>query len=164
MVTEIVTEKTCFIEVYNLKQLTYIPFADTAITIYNKYQYLNINGKLMTEWKRSIIPNCLRITKANNISFNGTVVSAYALNVQIPMFEEYIEPYDWANLLNEEMENRFTVQNGDLIVLDEVDDEVDDFSVIEDIEKKYGSKSFLITNVNQNFGTFFPLNHIAVMG
>ena len=140
-----------------------IPFGNTTITIYNKYQYKNASGKLMTIWKRTIIPNCGKIYKSLQSSSSGLQLATTQMMIQIPYTPNYVDEYEWDNLLNEEMTSKFTVQVGDLVVTREVADEIDEFSVIEDIEKKYGSISFKISQVNKNYGKGYPLQHIQAV-
>ena len=140
-----------------------IPFGNTTITIYNKYQYKTSGGKLLTMWKRSVIHNCGRIYKSVQSS-NGDIQLASTQTItQIPHSPEYVDEFEWDNMLNQEMEKKFTVQVGDLVVTREVADEVDEFSVIEDIRKKYGSISFKISRVNKNYGKGYPFPHIQVV-
>ena len=146
-----------------MKQLSKIPFASLTITIYNKYTYENSSGKLITSWSRMVIPNCFRTTSQSIFGGGSVYLSEDKTAVQVPMFDNYLEPFDWANLPNDDARNYFTVNDGDLIVLREVDDDINDFSVIEAIEKKYGSLAFKIGSVNYNYGTGYPLPHILAV-
>lgn len=146
-----------------MTQTSQLPFGSLTITIYNSYTYTNSSNKIITTWSRSVIPNCFRTT-TQNIAANGSIfLSENKIAVQLPMFDEYKEPHDWATLPNDEAADYFTVNDGDLVVLKEVDDEVDEFSVIETIQQKYGSLAFKIGSVNYNYGTDYPLPHIEAV-
>lgn len=139
-----------------------IPFGNVTITIYNKYQYKLANGKVMTSWQRTVVDGCARVYKAIQTA-NGIQIADTQLQVQIPYTDNYVTEYMWDSLVNDDRVGKFTAQSGDLIVLMAVDDEVTEFSDIEDIEKKYGSEAFKVTQVNNNFGNGYPLPHIRVV-
>ncbi len=148
-----------------MNQLSKIPFGNTTITIYNKYQAKNASGKLITKWLRTVIPNCFRGVNNTEIKIGNTTIGANNSLVKIPLFEEFVSAYDWTNLVNDEYANHFTVSQGDLIVLREVSDEVEPtLGVIDDIEDKYGSLAFYVSNVNLNYGVGIPLQHIEAVG
>lgn len=146
-----------------MTQTSYFPFGNMTITIYNSYKYTNASGKKITSWSRQVIPNCFRTT-SQEVGVNGSILVGDAkTSVKIPMFWEYLEPYDWSNLPNDDADHYFTVDDGDLIILREVFDEVDELSVIETIEAKYGSLAFRVGSVNHNYGTNYPLPHIEAV-
>lgn len=140
-----------------------IPFGNITVTIYNRYQYKNSTGKIITTWKRSVINGCGQIYKSVLTSNNGIQLAGTQQMIQIPHTENYVDEYEWDSMINDSRADRFTAQSGDLIVLGEVEDEVDEFSVIEDIEKKYASLSFKIKQVNKNYGVGYPIPHIQVV-
>ncbi len=146
-----------------MEQLSFIPFGGLTITIYNKYQYKDSTGRFMTKWIRRVIRGCSRADSGGYVQVGTTKITSDSMVVIMPLFAEFLEAFDWNNLPNEELQSKFTANEGDLIVLRDVSDEVDpDLETIDDIADKYGSLAFKIAKVSLNYGVGYPLPHIEV--
>ncbi len=137
-----------------------LPFSGNTITIYNKYEVKNSVGKISTKWKRTVLQDCSKVYRAIQTK-TAVQIAETQLLVQIPFTIGYVSEYEWDNMADRSQV--FTVQSGDLVVLMEVQDEVQDGEVIEKIEKKYGSEAFKISQFSNNFGENYPFPHIQVV-
>ncbi len=155
-----------------MNQLNSIPFGKSTITVYNKYISKGA-GLSVTSWQRTVIPNCSITYQSGVTTSSGITLSTDTVNIQIPMFSNFLLPYDYQSLTNNNMEPYFTVNSGDIVVLRKVDDEIDvDLETELTILNKYGSLAHKITTPVYNFDLNSwanckeltqPLSHIKVV-
>ena len=108
------------------------PFSwwDKTITIYNKL--IDPTTQRVT-WYRTVIENCF--WKAQNVLFAmgrygvstlGVVTENKEIICRIPQNDRYVDKRIWKDLDNRD--DYFTLANGDIIVLGEVDDVIDEYA------------------------------------
>lgn len=149
------------------------PFAwwDKTITIYNK----DVDPVTQhTTWYRTVVKNCF--WKAENITFSmgrygvstiGVVTDNKNIICRIPKDKRFLDKRKWKETENKS--GKFTLANGDIIILGNVDDVIDDYvagSRSTDIIAKY--KEFdaclEVDTYIDNVQTGVSLEHYRVVG
>lgn len=108
------------------------PFAwwDKTITIYNKFVDPTTQR---ISWYRTVVKNCF--WKAENLMFSmgrygvstvGVVTENKTIICRIPKDKRFVDKRTWKDL--EDKTNRFTLANGDIIILGEVSDVIDEYT------------------------------------
>lgn len=110
-----------------------LPFAwwDKTVTIYNKFVDPTTQK---ISWYRNTAENCF--WKCSNVLFNmgrygvstlGVRIEDKEIICRIPKDDRYIDKRTWKELSDTERKDYFTFGNGDIIVLGEVADEIDEY-------------------------------------
>ena len=106
------------------------PWWDKTITIYNK---LVDPTTQRVSWYKTTVENCF--WKAQNVLFAmgrygvstlGVVTENKEIICRIPQNDRYVDKRIWKDLDNRD--DYFTLANGDIIVLGEVDDVIDEYA------------------------------------
>lgn len=106
------------------------PWWDKTITIYNKY--VDPTNQRIS-WYRSTVSNCF--WKAQNVMFSmgrygvstiGVVTENKTIICRIPEDDRYVDKLAWDEL--EDKSQNFTLANGDIIILGEIDADVDEYT------------------------------------
>ena len=149
------------------------PFAwwTKTITIYNK---LVDPTTQRVSWYKTVVENCF--WKATNVLYNmgrfGTSTTGIRLETKdiicrIPKDDRYVDKRTWKELTNRA--EYFTIGNGDIIILGEVDDIIDDYVAGKrstDLISKYKEYDACIeieTYVD-NTGEGLGLEHYRIVG
>lgn len=114
-----------------------IPFADKTITLFNSYTELDEFNKIKTKWSSYVFIGNALFKKQQQTKISDTVVleGDYYL-AQSPYDSNYCPFYEWDAL--EDKSGRFTVQNGDIIVMGSFDVPIPDNSnPIAELKKTY---------------------------
>ena len=108
------------------------PWWDKTVTIYNKL--IDPTTQHIT-WYKTTCENCF--WKCTNTLFNmgrygvstlGVRIEDKEIVCRIPESEKFVDKRVWETLDETERENSFTLANGDIIVLGEVDDVIDEYT------------------------------------
>lgn len=151
------------------------PFAwwDKTITIYNKW--VDPETQHIT-WYKNTCDNCF--WKAQNLMFSmgrygvstiGVITENKNIICRIPKDERYIDKREWNELSDSARQDVFTLANGDIIILGEVDDVIDEYTPGKrstDLITKYRAYDECLeidTYVN-NVQTGVNLDHYRVVG
>lgn len=150
-----------------------LPFLwwDKTITVFNKY--VDPTNQRVT-WYKTVIKNCF--WKAVNNLYNmgrygmstvGVQLEVKQIICRIPKNKRYVDKRTWINLSDKS--GHFTLANGDIIILGEVDDIIDEYvsgKRSNDIRTKY--KEFdaclEIEAYVDNVQTGVGLEHYRVVG
>ena len=106
------------------------PWWDKTVTVYNKEVNPTTNR---ISWYRTVVENCF--WKATNNIFNmgrygvstiGVLTETKTIICRIPQSDEYVNRREW-HLLTDKS-GHFTLENGSIIVLGEVDDVIDEYT------------------------------------
>lgn len=106
------------------------PWWDKTLTIYNKYVDPTTQR---VSWYRTYVKNCF--WKAENIMFSmgrygvstiGVVTENKNIICRIPKNKKFLDKRAWRNLADKS--TNFTLANGDIIVLGQVDDVIDEYT------------------------------------
>ena len=147
------------------------PWWDKTLTIYNKY--IDPTNQRVT-WYRSVVENCF--WKYDNTTYyvgkysvkvSGIALETKSVICRIPKSDNFRYQREWREL--EDKTGYFTLATGDIIVLGEVDDVIDDYTAGQrstDLVSKYKEllecvevDSFVI-----NVGTGMGFEHYRIKG
>lgn len=110
---------------------------DTTITVFNKYTDPQTR---VVSWYKQVIPGAFWKDAGNKISINEITLDSNSIVCRIRKDDRFLEKYQWINLPNDSMKEYFTLGTGDIIVKEEVNDEVDEYTAGKrstDLIKKY---------------------------
>ena len=96
-----------------------------TITIYNKFT--DPVSRLIT-WHRHVVNGAFWKNVGNKITIDTTVIETDTIICRIRVDEEFLPKHKWIALPNDEMDDFYTLGRGDIIIRDEVDDEVDEYT------------------------------------
>ena len=97
---------------------------NSTITIYNRYE--DPLTQLVT-WYRTTVPNCFWKYVGEKITVGETILETNNIICRIPKNDKFLEKYEWNALPNDKMSEYFTLAQGDIIILGEVDDTVNEY-------------------------------------
>ena len=102
---------------------TYPRWWNQTVTVYNRRAVGN-----KTAWQRTVIGGCFW-QNLNSRKYAGNAeLDTNAVTCRIRKDERYIGRVEWLGLSDDERAGRFTISRGDVIILGDVDDEVDEYS------------------------------------
>ncbi len=97
--------------------LNTIPFGDKTITIFNKYTFLDEYNKTQSRWTSYVATDGIYKVKRNTVFQEGVMMESESVVAKIPNNDDYVSFEEWIELPELDRESKFTVENGDLIVL-----------------------------------------------
>lgn len=98
---------------------------DKTITLYNKSEDAETG---LIKWHKHRLENCFYKTTNNKINIGNVQMATGDNIIRIPEQVNYIPPHKWSELSDSEKSNKITLQSGDLIVLDDVTEEIDEYT------------------------------------
>lgn len=108
------------------------PWWDKTITIYNKV--IDPTTQRVV-WYRNTVENCfwkavnnLYTIGRGGISTTGITLSTKDVICRIPQSDKYVDRRTWGELKDEDREDYFTLADGDIIILGEVEDVIDEYT------------------------------------
>ena len=138
-------------------------FWNRTITLYNKHED-ELTGVI--KWYRHTLSDCFYKGTNNTVNVGGVQLQTDDTVVRILEKPNYLPPYKWLQLPNDEKNKAFTLKSGDLIFLGDITEEIDEYSKGKrstDIIQKYSAiGSMFIKSVNTN--DFMPGAHYLVRG
>ena len=151
------------------------PFAwwDKTITIYNRVVDPTTQR---ISWYRTVVTNCFwkRVNTIFNmgrygVSTLGVRIENSDITCRIPENGQFVNKRTWDSLSESDRENYFTLANGDIIILGEVDDVIDEYTAGQrstDLLAKYKAydESLEIDTYVDNVQTGVSLPHYRVVG
>lgn len=138
-------------------------FWNKTITLYNRYE--DEQTGIIT-WYRHIIKNCFYKNTRKNVNSGGVQASADDNIIRIPAQSDYISPYEWPSLPDNLKGTKMTLQCGDLIILGDVADEIDEYTAGQrssDLIAKYSALGSVSIN-EVHINTDLPNQHYFVRG
>ena len=144
---------------------------DKTLTIYNK----RIDSATQqVSWYRTILTGCFWkyvnsryfLGRSNS---DGVVVETKDVICRIPKDERFVDKAEWKELSEQEIKEHFTLGNGDIIVLGEVEDAIDEYtkgSRSSDLVAKYKELNGCIEVDTYviNVGVGLGMEHYRVVG
>ena len=103
----------------------YAVWWDDTVTVYNGYEDPQTHLK---KWYRTVLTNCFYKDVGENIKINNVELDTNTILCRIPIKSNYLKPYEWIALPNDQKSNFFTLKQGDIIVEGEVTEEIDEYS------------------------------------
>lgn len=142
------------------------PWWDKTITIYNKVVDPTTQR---ISWYRTVVENCFWKYVNNTYTIRGSNVLLETKDIicRIPKDERYADKATWKELSDKS--NSFTLANGDIIILGEVEDIIDEYTTGKrstDIIAKYKEidACLEIDTYVDNVRTGVDLEHYKVIG
>lgn len=133
-----------------------------SITVYNKNE--GLDGTIV--WYRHLLNKCF--VKKTNIKLysNGSIIQSDDNIIRIPIQSNYKTPFEWNTLADIQKSEALTLQMGDIIILGNVDDIINEYENGQrssDLIAKYKTLgSIFISMVNEN--TKLPNKYYYVRG
>ncbi len=127
--------------------MTYPKWWDKTITIYNRYE--DNTGRV--EWYRKVLPGCFIKIVPSLVIAQGIGTEKSQLVIRIRKSNDYISPIEW--LTSVFKNKKYTIQNGDIVVIGAVSDNVDEYASghrSNDLLKKYGNSALIVRSVGLN--------------
>lgn len=105
-----------------------------TITIYNRYEDPQTN---LITWTNTVIPGCFFKNTNNKVTVGQTVIESDNVVVRIPENANYKPYVEWIALGNDVRPGYFTLHTGDIIILGQISDTIDEY------DKTKNSNAFL---------------------
>lgn len=133
---------------------------DTTVTIYNKYTDVQTN---VVRWYKTVVENCFWKYVGDKVKVNDVTIETDDTICRIPQDIRFLARHIWETKPNDQMGNYFTLGLGDIIVVGEVDDEINEYNKghrSTDLIAKYKSLQGCIqvkeTAINTGLGRCLP--------
>lgn len=126
-------------------------FWDKTITLYNRYEDEQTG---VIHWYRHRLTDCFYKTTNNKINIGGVQLQTDDNIIRIPIQQNFLLPYKWLKLPNDNKGEYMTLQGGDLIFLGEISENIDEYvsgKRSNDLIEKYAALgSVFVKSVNIN--------------
>ena len=144
----------------------FAPWWDTTITIYNKYEDSLTH---VIRWFSTVVSKCFYKSVGETVALNNVKLDTNNIICRIPEQSNYLAPHMWVDLSNDQKPNYFTLRPGDIIVVGEVQEEIDEYTAghrSTDFIKKYKALQGCLTvqEVGNNTGVGRGSQHYRVNG
>lgn len=140
-----------------------IPCGVVTITLYNRRETKDVNGRTVVTWYRRSIGGCSWMRKTNRIWDGTAVILANTIICRIPEHPAYREPQDWDALTSPT--GYFTLAPGDIIVRGTVTDTIGtSLSDAALIEKYKRGGAFVVAAAKNNVHPGLLLEHYLAEG
>lgn len=110
---------------------------DTTLTIYNRYEDPQTN---IVTWYRHTVDGAFWKYSGNKVVVGNVVLETKDVICRIRKDDAFLEKFEWVQKPNDEMQNYFTLSEGDIIVKGEVSDTINEYTSgkrSSDLKKKY---------------------------
>ena len=139
---------------------------DSTITVFNRYE--NPQTQLI-KWYKVVLSNCFWKYAGDRVTIGEVVLDTSSIICRIPKNEKFLDKYKWVQLPNDIMGDYFTLGIGDIIILGEVDDDINEYisgKRSSDILSKYKNLQgcMEIQQVSYNVGVGRNNEHYYVRG
>lgn len=138
-------------------------FWDKTITLYNKHEDEQTG---FIRWFRHTLTNCFVKTTNNKINVGNVQLQTNDTIIRIPKQKDYLLPYEWEQIPNDVKSLKLTIKPGDLIILGDVNDSIDEYTAghrSSDLIAKYKSLGSVFVN-SVNVNDFVMGEHYFVRG
>ena len=140
-------------------------WSDT-ITVYNKYEDEQTH---VITWYKTVINNAFWKYVHDKASIGETVLETEKIVCRIRKDTKFLEKYEWVQKTAEQRQASFTLGAGDIIVLHEVTDTINEYvdgqrssDLIEKYKKLQGCMEIETVSINSGIGRGIP--HYRVTG
>lgn len=145
---------------------TYPSWWDDTVTLYNKY--MDPTTKKVT-WYRHVLNNCFYRHIIEKVTVGKTTLDSNVSICRIRVSDKFVDKKSWMKLSDDERAEAFTLSGGDIIVADETDFDLDEYTnghrssdLIK--ENRDWPGCFTIETVNINIGGGRGNEHFYVRG
>lgn len=145
---------------------TYASWWDDTVTLYNKCIE---SGTNRVKWFRHVITGCFYKHTVEKMTVGKTTIDTDTTICRIRVSDNFVDKKTWLTLTDEEKAEKFTLGAGDIIVAEETDFAIDEYSQghrSSDLVKanKEWPGCFTIESVNINVGGGRGNEHYRVKG
>lgn len=138
---------------------------DKTITVYNKFQDPQTQ---VIKWYRTVLDNCFWKNQFQRLTVGGVEVETDSIICRVPESASFKQKQLWNKVPNDLKSNYFTFAQGDIIILGEVEDEINEYQSgsrsSELIEKYKWQGCMVVDRLNINVGAGLGLPHYRVEG
>jgi hypothetical protein len=82
----------------------------------------------LVRWYRTVVTDCFWKLDGSMVTVGDVTLDSKSIICRIPKDERFLEKQDWIKLPNDEMENYFTLAQGDIIVKGVCEDEINEYT------------------------------------
>lgn len=97
---------------------------DTTITVYSKHTDAATS---IVKWHRAVIDNCFWKQVGSKATIMDIQVDTESVTCRIPKNSNFVEPFNWIDMADSELNDMFTLQQGDIVIKGECDFEIDEY-------------------------------------
>lgn len=133
-----------------------------TVTLYNKFE--DQNGQI--SWYRHCLKNCFVKRTVKKANVGGTQTAKFDYIIRIPKQSNYLPAFDWVKIAESLKGEYITLQGGDLIVLGDISEEINEYANGErssDFIAKYQALGSVFVN-SININTDLPGPHYLIRG
>lgn len=102
----------------------YAVWWDDTVTVYNRYEDPQTH---VISWYRTVLTSCFYKSIGENVKINNVEVDTNNILCRIPRKDNYMKPYMWIALPNDQKGDYFTLKQGDIIVEGSIDEDIDEY-------------------------------------
>lgn len=144
----------------------YPPWWDTTVTVYNKYT--DANTRQVT-WYKHTVYDCFWKNSNDKVKIGNTVLDSESTICRIRLNPLFVPANAWKTLPESEKSTYFTLGVGDILICDEVDDEIDEYTPgkrSSDLMTKYHNLQgcLQVDKAVISVGPNIPIPHYRVKG
>lgn len=136
-----------------------------TITVYNKFKDPQTQ---IIRWYRTVLNNCFWQNNFQRFKMGDVEVKSDSILCRIPENGSFKEKHLWVKIPNDLMGNYFTLAQGDVVILGEVEDEINEYqngSRSSDVVAKYKDQGcMVIDKFSNNTGLGLGLPHYHIEG
>lgn len=140
-----------------------LPFGAETVTIYNRRETKDANGRTVVTWHRRVLAGCFWTSRIRHVRDGMATVLAEMIVCKIPERADYRTPAKWDALAS--VTNVFTLAPGDIIVRGAVTDTIGPkltAAALVDKHKRGGVMT--VTSAANNVRPGLPLGHYRAEG
>jgi len=141
-----------------------ITFGSEAVTLYNRRESKDANGRTVVTWQRKELRGCFWTQRLERVRDSNSVVMTEVTVCKIPEDPAYRDPAEW-DALADPTGYYFTLAPGDIIVKGVVSDAIGSSLTAAALVDKYKRSGVMtVTSVKNNAGSGYPLRHYLAKG
>lgn len=98
---------------------------ETTVTIYNKF--VDTQTQLV-HWYKNVVSDCFWQLSGTTVKVGDVTLDSKSAVCRIPKDDRFLEKQEWVKKPNYEMQNYFTIAQGDIIVKGICEEEIDEYT------------------------------------
>ena len=97
---------------------------DATVTVYSKR--VDIATSIVS-WHKVTIPNCFWKRVGSKVTVGDIQIDTESVTCRIPQNANFVEPFNWIDMPEAELNGKFTLQQGDIIIKGDCNFEVNEY-------------------------------------
>lgn len=98
---------------------------DATVTVYSKHTN---PATSIVSWHKATIPNCFWKRVGSKTAVGGVQIDTESVTCRIPQNPHFIEPFNWIDMSESELDGKFTLQQGDIIIKGDCNFEINEYA------------------------------------